>query len=665
MDYRRRLIALHQDERGYSVKGKRGSGLVSIDVNGDTASITVTARDLIRPQNGIYVAVLFASHAPNSPFVLGEIDYNERTMLLHKSLPLSFFPHDIDDYRAAAVVFVGPHIDFVLVGQSDYMPDWIKVKSFMRLKGPGCLKPMPQPRRPSGRRRQMGANEDGKVTATISEAVVEKKPTVSVKPYDVAKDVAMTKPDYEARGFDYSELEDKPTIAPRIPNNNNMPLREYGMLHFVDNNGDSYVEKQGAFTASAPYVPSGFETERTYKDADNDEIPEAEGFDYSELYASESEVSSAEETEGLAQVHYDKGIESAPVISIAPAYEEDEIETFSEIQEAQGFNYSELYDENEVPSQSTSGLTIEPADQDDEIETYSEIQQAKGFDYSELDAPSQSASGLSIETEDDTVETAGEIEDAEEFEYPEVYDDDDAIASVHYDKGIETVSTPILKKSYYYDDDAAATETDADEPAVAQLDIDDDAPTESELSLEDDEQESEAMSANINEEENSLQHTSSYMATMTDKEYESALNPYRENGEELEESKESFGENETITEDIDPCIYNKTEVRKKMNTCMRHGRRLPVRPFPAMTNSSWYKVEYPAMGSSFHYLIGSIHDRNGNLQARCTAVPGPYGINPPAGLNGYSHYMTAQGMGNAGYWVSFVDPKTGRPMDTV
>ena len=613
MEYRRRLIALHPDERGYSPQGKRGSGLVSIEVKGDTAFVSVTARDLIRPQNGTYIAVLFPCNAQTMPYVLGEIDYNERSMQLHKSIITSNMPYDIDDYRAAAIIFVGTHINFVLVGQSGCNLDWMRVKSNLRLKGPGCLMPNPH-RRPGRSRGTISSNISNYEDETSNEELSDMA-DAKFEPIDIPEDVSLL--DNKTS----KTLEVKDTDKPKNQNDD-MPLKDYGKLHFVDNSGNSSV---GSMPTNAPYVLNELGEEQPFEQvsaAKNEPIAEKEtfearGFDYSELTKeSEEDQPTDSHLEGLlaeegendeipvaASVHYDKGIKHS---SIKEEVDNDTLETSThsdeiEIEDANGFDYTELIDASkETTETKASADAVINEDTDNTSQVLSnEIEDATGFDYPEL----------SDASEDENVSAKAALED------------DDLEESLNEIKEVNSSEVESSDEDVFSED--------------------------SQETLSQDTQSKDASSA----------QERSYMASMSNEEYLKALDPF--SSEKTEETSKN------MHEDIDPCIYSKRDVRQKMNTCKRYGKRLPVRPFPAMTNSKWYKVEYPGMGSSFHYLIGSIHDDKGNVQVRCTAVPGPYGINPPAGLTGFTHYMTAQGMGNAGYWISFVNPKTGRPMDVV
>lgn len=630
MEYRRRLIALHQDERGYSPQGKRGSGLVSIEVKGDTAFVSVTARDLIRPQNGTYIAVLFPCNAQTMPYVLGEIDYNERSMQLHKSIITSNMPYDIDDYRAAAIIFVGIHINFVLVGQSGCNLDWMRVKSNLRLKGPGCLIPQPHRRR--------GVNR-----STIS---------------------TYEEPAQETGSEETAQAKDPST-------NKDMPLKDYGKIHFVDNSGTSSV---GSVSASAPYVVSDFDKEKPFEEVNaakaealeenSEDVFEAKGFDYSELTEEAEkvnaplEVSLAEEDDVVASVHYDKGIEHS---DLKAEPESKTTETSSKLtpQDEHELDHTELTDASADAVETSATLTI---NEENELKIRSKAEEIKTFSAKE----SEDTAAASIETEaSDEYEQAAiepdseeasssnvlsdEIEDARGFDYSELLGgaEDKKVSADAQKASVKEAEETFEEESF--EDDEASSLNEIETVSGSSI-----KPTDEEIEKSFEEIE-ETISEDDIETSDDKEH--SYMSSMTDEEYLKALDPY--GGEPTEKTSA------TMHEDIDPCIYSQREVRKKMITCKKYGKRLPVRPFPAMTNSKWYKIEYPGMGSSFHYLIGSIHDDKGQEQVRCTAVPGPYGINPPAGLTGFTHYMTAQGLGNAGYWISFVNPKTGRPMDVL
>lgn len=538
MEYRRRLIALHQDERGYSPQGKRSSGLVSIEVKGKDAFISFTAKDLAKPQDGKYIAVLFPCKLPYTPYIVGEIVYNERGMLLTKTVPTSALPYDIDDYKAAAIIFVGSYIGFALVGQSDCILDWMLLKSSLRLKGPGAL-------------------------SSAQYGTYQSHSTAAPKPPKQAKD--------------------------------DMPLSEYGKAHFV---GSSDTATNTTAAVSAPYA-NDFEKDEPFKEAaaakvapldvsklsEDEETFSAQGFDYSELLGEDESSSFAEDSsEASAHVHYDKGPQQFEQSSEAE-------QTFSgEIEDAKGFDYNELV---EGSSQAHLELSDEDAEKVDSVLS-EQIDEAVGFDYNEL------------------IEQSGSKGDPESF----------------------------------LGNEAEETFGDQSEPENELLEVSNAQQDEVENELE-----TQASEAQAN----------SYMTGMTNEQYMQALDPFGQESERQDEPTwEKYDES-----DIDPCIYDKSAVMKKMNTCRRYGTRIPVKPFPSITNSTWYKVEYPGMGSSFHYLVGAISDDNGNIKARCTAVPGPYGINPPAGLSGFSRYMTAQGLGNAGYWLAFVNPKTGRPLDTM
>jgi len=572
MEYRRRLIALHQDERGYSSQGKRGSGLVSIEVKGDTAFISVTARDLIMPQSGIYITVLFPCNAPAMPYVLGEIDYNERTMQLHRSINVSTMPYDIDDYKAAAIIFVGSYIGFALVGQSDCMLDWMKIKSYLRLKGPSCL--MPKTYKRHGNRGTMNSNVSAYDKETPSPAAEEK-----------------------------SQSPEK-----QKGENNDMPLREYGKLHFVDNNG---IDSSGTSYTGAPYA-NDFENDEPFKDARSLKIEPFEIADIDEDENDASYIAKPDENELKASVHYDKSIKHTAALE-TENWETEKANESDEIEDAKGFDYSELIGESKDIETSESEIeredsAFQESSDEDEVERIlsEEIEDAMGFDYNEL---------LGENDETEPIDTSASAEQFETEEEP-LEDDEEAVSlKVEEDDNDDMESENELKEVAMTADEEAGNETEETQENI-------------------------------------------YMKSMSNEDYLKALDPYGPDGETADAPEKMYG-------DIDPCIYDKGEMLKKMNICRRYGKRLPVKPFPAISNSTWYKVEYPGMGSSFHYLIGSIHDDKGNIKVRCTAVPGPYGINPPAGLTGFTHYMTAQGLGNAGYWVSFINPKTGRPMDTM
>lgn len=661
MDFRRRLIALHQDERGYALQGKRGSGLVSIELKGDTADISVSAKDLVEPKNGSYIVVLYPKNAQTTPYILGEIEYKERAMQLHKILVNSSLPCDIDDFLAASVLFVGTHIDFVLVGQTECTVDWSNVKSSIRLKGTASL---------------LSSKTLGKT---------QRAQSVSVQQIDPNKSKNLKA---EVKPLEITEANSTQKDVAAKPEKNDMKLKDYGRAHFVDNSGDMGQE----LAVNAPMISSDFDSLKDIKEAKNikesskvfdAEIEDAKGFDYSELVSENSkdaeqtasnmkEQTEDAEVESIFKEHvevlkpsmqekyskiddikdldFDELLKNtdkdskenslgsnvdAVFKNLVAEQQEQTEEVFSDslpldIEDARGFDYAELLAEDKEESITETFKKAEPkpaikanvesnvvTDENNDTEYYKikepiaptvskmgdEIEDAKGFDYSELFEESSSA---------EATQTNEEISASEE----KAEDNEPAVASVHYDKGLEHHMTE-------------TQDGDTLESALSKGPV---------------------IKNNVRP-----LHDNSHLAKMTDEEYTQSLDPYGEPSDIKE----------AIKEDIDPCVYNKNDVRKKMNICRRYGKRLQVRPFPAMTNSVWYKVEYPGMGSSFHYLIGNVLDESGNVQVRCTAVPGPYGINPPEGLNGFTHYMTAQGMGNAGYWVSFTNPKTGRPVDAM
>lgn len=78
-----------------------------------------------------------------------------------------------------------------------------------------------------------------------------------------------------------------------------------------------------------------------------------------------------------------------------------------------------------------------------------------------------------------------------------------------------------------------------------------------------------------------------------------------------------------------------------------------VSPFEhVFPESRWLKHEYPGMGGRWHYLTGEIFAA-GKRFATAVAVPGSYGLQPPAWLKGFDLYLAGFG-GAQGYWVNLV-----------
>lgn len=714
MDFRRRLIALHQDERGYALQGKRGSGLVSIELKGDTADISVTAKDLAEPKNGSYIVVLYPKNAQTTPYILGEIEYKERAMQLHKLLVNTSLPCDADDFRAASVLFVGTHIDFVLVGQTECTVDWPIVKSSIRLKGTASV---------------LSSKTLGKTQRAQSVSVQQIDPEINkvskatVKPLEIIEDL--------------SPLDD---VAAKPPKSD-MKLKDYGKVHFVDNSGE-----MGNEVVANTIISNDFDSLKDIKEAKNiresskvlvAEIEDAKGFDYKELLNEDAKPTASNINEQSEQTEVDSFFNNQVEV-LKPSGKE----TYSKIDNVKDLNFNELLknvDKNSASKNSDSNvesvfknLVINQQEQTQETisdnkaqtddidsifnkhvevlkptdkETHSKIDNIKDLNFNDLlkdiDKNSDSKnsdvestfSKLIDEQQEQTQEIFSdsipvEIEDARGFDYSELLAEDS-------DETLETSKPISADKPKDINPSASVAISDIEDDIQDALGFDysqlleDSLPTGAEETTQDvssnaeNEQDDEPAIASVHYDkglehhitdpqdgetlESALSkgpvvknnvrplHDNSHLAKMTDEQYVESLDPYGEPSDVKE----------AIKEDIDPCVYNKNDVRKKMNICRRYGKRLQVRPFPAMTNSVWYKVDYPGMGSSFHYLIGNVLDEKGNVQVRCTAVPGPYGINPPAGLNGFTHYMTAQGMGNAGYWVSFTNPKTGKPVDAM
>ena len=92
-----------------------------------------------------------------------------------------------------------------------------------------------------------------------------------------------------------------------------------------------------------------------------------------------------------------------------------------------------------------------------------------------------------------------------------------------------------------------------------------------------------------------------------------------------------------------------------LRACMARfeKRTTPVFPFPKIFPSSkWVRIEYPDFPGRGHYLTGEILQASGE-SARALAVPGRYGLNPPAWLKGFESYL--EGADGQGYWLLFQD----------
>jgi len=105
-----------------------------------------------------------------------------------------------------------------------------------------------------------------------------------------------------------------------------------------------------------------------------------------------------------------------------------------------------------------------------------------------------------------------------------------------------------------------------------------------------------------------------------------------------------------------------------------------VQPFEQeIPNSEWVQVQYvpyypspywndgymygyvQSYGGYNYYVAGLIRE-NDQVKYICYGIPGPYSVLPPAGWQGFSGWLPANGYYGMGYWMMYLDAETGQPV---
>lgn len=145
-----------------------------------------------------------------------------------------------------------------------------------------------------------------------------------------------------------------------------------------------------------------------------------------------------------------------------------------------------------------------------------------------------------------------------------------------------------------------------------------------------------------------------------------------------EEKKEE--EKEEKKEDLPPKKEKKRDYWDNVKDYFEHlfNTQPKIQPFEQeIPNSEWIQIQYgphypspygsdgymygyvQPYGGYNYYIVGLIRE-NDRVKYICYGMPGPYSILPPAGWQGFSGWLPANGYYGTGYWMMYLDAETGQ-----
>ncbi len=82
--------------------------------------------------------------------------------------------------------------------------------------------------------------------------------------------------------------------------------------------------------------------------------------------------------------------------------------------------------------------------------------------------------------------------------------------------------------------------------------------------------------------------------------------------------------------------------------------------YPSPYGGDGYMYGYVQSYGGYNYYIAGLIRENDRVKYICYGIPGPYSVLPPAGWQGFSSWVPANGYYGMGYWMMYLDAATGQ-----